>query len=153
MKKQNLIVLSAAIGLIVLVGALAFLLPENRTVPKDAPAVQVAQEPSATQRPAAEAYLLITVQGVVYEPLPLTGEGSFTLTQGDGAANTVRITPDSVCMEHSTCENQDCVDQGIVTLENMDDRALRNLIICLPNQVTLELHTPESLQRLLGGVE
>ena len=48
MKKQNLIVLSAAIGLIVLVGALAFLLPENRTAPKDAPAVQVAQEPSAT---------------------------------------------------------------------------------------------------------
>ena len=92
-----------------------------------------------------EAYLVMSVRGAIYEPLPLAGEGSFTIKQDENTTNTIHVTPHSVWMEHSTCDNQDCVDQGTVSLENMNDRVLYNMIICLPNEVVLELHTPETL--------
>ena len=52
-------------------------------------------------------------------------------------------------MKSSPCDNQDCVKQGEVTLANKDERILSNMIICLPNQVVLELYTPEELLELL----
>ena len=56
-------------------------------------------------------------------------------------------------MEDSTCENHDCVDQGLVTLENRTDRILSNMIICLPNQVILQLYSPEEvLDMVLRGM-
>lgn len=169
MKKQNVLVVCMAVALIALVAVLAFVLPQNRTLPENAPTVQLNDAPAATDVPAAqptaesaatatdlpkvEAYLLLTVQGAVYEPLPLAGEGSFTIKQEDGATNTVHVTPTSVYMEHSSCENQDCVEQGTVSLDNIDDRVLYNMIICLPNQVTLELHTEETLKKVFGVAE
>ena len=42
-------------------------------------------------------------------------------------------------MAFSTCDNQLCVSEGVVTLENKADRILGNYIVCLPNGVTLEL--------------
>jgi hypothetical protein len=56
-------------------------------------------------------------------------------------------------MESATCENQDCVHQGEVTLENKNARVLENLIICLPNQVYLELYSTEELLALSAGQE
>ena len=53
-------------------------------------------------------------------------------------------------MEKSTCENQDCVNQGLVTLENRDARVLYNMIVCLPNQVMLELYTYDEIMEMLG---
>ena len=41
--------------------------------------------------------------------------------------------------------------QGTVTLENRDERILYNMIICLPNQVMLELYTPEEVLEMYGG--
>ena len=91
-----------------------------------------------------EAYLLITVRGVQYEPIALDGEGEYTLRQKDtGAENTIHVTKDSIWMSSSTCENQDCVEQDVVSLENRQKRLLQNMIICLPNEVTLELLTAE----------
>ncbi len=122
-------------------------------------------EPAATEKPAedlaaesageataapVEAYLVISAQGAVYEPLPLAGEGVFTIKQDENTSNTVHVTPTSVWMEHSSCDNQDCVDQGVVSLENMESRVLVNMIICLPNQVVLELHTAETLANAFG---
>lgn len=49
-------------------------------------------------------------------------------------------------MKSSSCDNQACVHQGIVTLENMSTRVLQNMIICLPNEVVLSLLTPEEAQ-------
>ena len=54
-------------------------------------------------------------------------------------------------MEDSTCANHDCIDQGIVTLENRKERILGNMIICLPNQVCLQLYTPEEILALYEG--
>lgn len=101
--------------------------------------------------PAVKAYLLVTVRGVVYQPIPLTEEGEYTVKQGtSGMENVIHVTPTSVNMKSSTCDNQDCVQQGEVTLKNMKERILGNMIICLPNEVTLELYTPEGLMELLG---
>ena len=53
-------------------------------------------------------------------------------------------------MEEANCQNQDCVGQGEVTLENRYERILSNMIICLPNQVVLQLYSPEETMEMLG---
>lgn len=169
MKKKNLLVVGIVIIAIAVVAALGFLLPQHRTIDDNAPALTVSDAPAtdapaATAAPAADAqttsapadpsatedapllYLLVTVQGNIYEPLPLSGEGSFTVRQGEETSNTIHVTSSSVWMEHSTCDNQDCVEQGTVEYATMGSRVLYNMIICLPNQVSLELHTAQSLQ-------
>ena len=118
------------------------------------PEAAATEQPQVTPIVAAsqtKAYLLVTVGGVVYRPLPLTEEGEYTLTQENGAQNVIHVTADSVNMQSSTCDNQDCVMQGTVSLENMEDRLLGNMIVCLPNQVTLELYTAEEMTHLLSG--
>ena len=108
-----------------------------------------APDPSAE---AVKAYLVVTVNNMMYQPIPLTRETSYTLTQKDiGAVNVVHVTADSVFMESSTCEGHDCVKQGTVSLENRSQRVLGNMIICLPNKVSLELYTPEEAQDLLSA--
>ena len=66
---------------------------------------------------------------------------------GTVTENDICVTPTGVYRKCSTCDNQDCVYQGEVTLDNMDERILGNMIICLPNQVCLELY---SIEQLLG---
>lgn len=165
MKKTNLLVVGVVLAVIALIALIAVVAPPTRTIDTDAPAVTVSDTPTdvpqassapeateaqPTDVPPVEAYLIITVQGNIYEPLPLTGEGTFTLRQSDTTFNTVHITPTSMWMEHSSCDNQDCVEQGVVSLENMTERVLYNMVICLPNQVSLELHTPETLMDAFG---
>ena len=114
-----------------------------------ADATAAAPDPSAE---AVKAYLVVTVNNMMYQPIPLTRETSYTLTQKDiGAVNVVHVTADSVFMESSTCEGHDCVKQGTVSLENRSQRVLGNMIICLPNKVSLELYTPEEAQDLLSA--
>lgn len=116
-------------------------------------APQATDAAEATDAPA-KAYLLVTVGGTVYQPLPLTRDGRYTVTQkATGAENVIHVTEDSVNMESSTCENQDCVNQGVVSLENKNERILANMIICLPNQVTLELYTPDEMRQLLLSMQ
>ena len=64
----------------------------------------------------------------------------------------IEVTPTSVKMYESTCANQDCVRQGTVSLENYKQRVLQNMIICLPNEVMLELYTAEELAALLRNM-
>jgi len=127
------------------------------TTDEPSPATVTAPEATdaaeATDAPA-KAYLLVTVGGVVYQPIPLTQEGRYTITQkATGAENVIHVTEDSVNMESSTCENQDCVNQGVVSLENKNERILANMIVCLPNQVTLELYTPDEMRQLLLSMQ
>ena len=87
-------------------------------------------------------------------PLPTEGDSVFPLSQvlpdGTQALNVIHLTPDGVYMEDSTCKNHDCVGEGEVTLENISERILGNMIICLPNQVVLQLYTPEETMAILG---
>lgn len=95
------------------------------------------------------AYLLVSVRGLQYEPILLDQEADYTLRQKDTSAeNVIHVTRDSIRMASSTCENQDCVEQGIVSVSNRKQRLLRNMIICLPNEVTLELITSEEADQI-----
>jgi hypothetical protein len=120
--------------------------------PTEVPEAEPTEEPTAV--PTAEpvnltdpdqAYIVVTAGGVVYEPIPLTGPQVFGLRRGE-MINIIEVTENSICMAESTCENQDCVLQGTVTLENRKTRVLQNMILCLPNDVGLELCTFAELQ-------
>lgn len=98
----------------------------------------------------AYGYMLLTVHGIPYDIIPLRDNGEFVLTQSDiGATNTIHTTKYSAWMAHSTCDNQDCVEQGIVSLDNIKERILGNMIICLPNGLMVELLTAEELAEAL----
>ncbi len=114
--------------------------------------------PDATEVPGPEltarGYVLIsaaTVSG--WLPLPEEEDVIYPLRQvipGIGETeNVIHLTPEGVYIEEATCENHDCVEQGIVTLENRSSRVLGNMIICLPNQVFLELFTPEEVLEMI----
>lgn len=80
--------------------------------------------------------------------LPSSGEQTIVIRQGEGEdamENVLRLTPDGVTVISANCDNQDCVEQGTVTLDNKDSRALGSMIICLPHQVSVELYAAEEL--------
>ena len=100
----------------------------------------------------ARGYVLVQAAGQSgWLPLPDREEDSYTfpirqMTQdGKIVENLVRVTPEGMYMESANCENQDCVHQGMVTLENRNTRVLMNFILCLPHQVSLALYTPDEI--------
>ncbi len=151
MRNKNLWIILAALVLIAAVFAAALLMKPTAANISGEQIVATTGNPDAAE---AQAYLLVTVGGVTYQPLPLQGEGEFSLTQDEGSkVNIVHVTPTSVWMANSTCDNQDCVDQGVVSLDTMDSRVLGNMIICLPHQVTLELYTVAEMNALIASLE
>ena len=129
-----------------LLGAIALAEPES------APG-----EDEAAPQPAAGYVLVSTATQSGWLPLPEEGEITFPLKQvlpdGTESENLIHLTPEGVYMEDSTCQGHDCVNQGMVTLENKDERILGNMIICLPNQVVLQLYTPEELLEMMQSGE
>ncbi len=103
----------------------------------------------ASGSPAKGYVLVSTATQTGWLPLPPEGEYSYPLKQvkpdGSEVENIIHLTPEGVYMEDATCENHDCVNQGMVTLDNKEERILGNMIICLPNQVYLQLFTPEEV--------
>ena len=122
---------------------------------------QNAQEPtleeaaSPAEAKSAGGYVIVTAgnESRIFS-VPAEGEYSFSVVlqqeNGEETENVVHISSEGVYMEKSTCENQDCVNQGLVTLENRDARVLYNMIVCLPNQVMLELYTYDEVLEMLG---
>lgn len=113
--------------------------------PPSASADSTRQEPANAVPPTlvpAQNYLSIRIGRVLYDPIPLLEDKELEIAQPDGRRNVVALTPDSIVMKESNCENQDCVQQGAVTGENRDRRVLFNQIICLPNQVVLSFLSP-----------
>lgn len=130
--------------------------PQATQAPEVTEAPQATEAPKATQAPAQEAamvgpmppkqaervrgYVVLTVGGRQYgEPIPMDRDKVITLKQDDGKVNKVHITPETVYMEYSTCENQDCVGQGEVHVDTYQNRILGTYIICLPNNVSIEM--------------
>lgn len=144
------------------VDANAPLLPLTATdAPTEAPTELATSTPEAAATPEAtatpdlsqvKAFLVVTVSDKTYQPIPLTEEGYYRLRHGD-CINIVHVTPTSIDMHEANCDNQDCVEQGEVTLENKDTRILGNRIICLPNQVTLQLYSRNELMDWLTTVQ
>ena len=129
--------------------------PEITAAPEATAAPEVTDVPEATATPdlsQVKAFLVVTVGDKTYQPIPLTEEGYYRFRHGD-CINIVHVTPTSIDMHEANCDNQDCVEQGEVTLENKDTRILGNRIICPPNQVTLQLYSRDELMDWLTTVQ
>ncbi len=124
---------------------------QDVSVPVDSPSSS--EDTEGTPVPAKAYVLVTTASRMGFLPLPEEEDILFPLVQtlpdGTETENIIHLTPDGVYMESSTCENQDCVGEGIVTLENRRNRILGNMIVCLPNQVTLQLFTPEEILSMM----
>lgn len=81
----------------------------------------------------------ITCDGQPLLDLPFGEAHSVQIIQDDGSENTVAITGDAVYMEHADCDNQDCVQMGAVTRENLELRVMGGFIICLPHKISVEV--------------
>lgn len=145
----------AALVALLLIGAALAETPaiEPTAAPTVEPTASAEAEPSATPQPAKGYVLVSTATRMGFLPLPEEGEYSYHLEQvlpdGTPAENVIHVSAEGVWMEESTCDNHDCIDQGEVTLDNRKDRILGNMIICLPNQVTLQLLTPEEIEEMV----
>lgn len=128
---------------------------EAPTATPEEAATSTDMEESAGKEDAAslaDAYLVVMVGDVVYNPIPLTGPNRYVLRQSNGEkVNIVEVTEDSIWMAESTCDNQDCIYQGKVSLENRDARVLQNMVLCLPHNVTLLLMTQDEIRQALPG--
>ena len=93
-------------------------------------------------------YMIVTSGNTTYQPILLDKEDTITITRGEDKVNRVHITPESIMVESATCENQDCVEQGMVTVENRSSRVLGNMIICLPHRLQLYLVTADELREM-----
>lgn len=135
--------------------------PEATEEPKATDAPEITAEPEATEAPEVtdapqsanmvgpmmpqqtdkvRGHVVITVAGRQYgDPIPMDRDKIITIKQDNGAINKIHITPEYVVMESSTCENQDCIGEGEVNVNTYKDRILSTYIICLPNQVTIEM--------------
>ena len=166
--KKDLIVVGALLAAALLLHALSALLPdpslENKTAdvtlapdaieyiePTSAPTQEPQKETAAPQAagpvgpmPKAQTekvrgHVVLTVAGRQYgDPITMDRDKIITLKQEDGKINKVHITPEKVFMESSTCDNQDCVMQGEITVDNYKTRVLTTYVICLPNDVSIE---------------
>ena len=83
--------------------------------------------------------IYITCDGQPLLDLPFGEAHSVQIIQDDGSENTVAITEDAVYMEHADCDNQDCVQMGAVTRENLELRVMGGFIICLPHKISVEV--------------
>ena len=81
----------------------------------------------------------ITLDGAPLIDLPFGEAHTVEILQPDGAENTVALTGEEVVMEHANCENQDCVQMGAVTRDNLELRVMGGFIICLPHKVSVEV--------------
>lgn len=129
--------------------------PEATTEPAATEASAATEAPEATDAPQSanmvgpmmpkqtekvRGHVVITVAGRQYgDPIPMDRDKIITVKQENGAINRIHITPEYVEMESSTCENQDCIGEGEVNVNTYKDRILSTYIICLPNQVTIEM--------------
>lgn len=109
----------------------------------------IAEVTSYFDKNPAESYLLVRTNQSASPPIPLNEEYSFKVKQHDGSENVIHVGVNSFYMESSNCDNQNCVEEGTVTLDNMHERVLFNMILCLPHQLTLEMLTPDEARDVL----
>lgn len=121
---------------------------------KEAPAQAQSEAFGPALPPPSEpiaGYVLIGVAGKQYgDPIPMDREKTITIRQERDKVNEIYITPSSVAMHSSTCENQDCVGQGEITTDNYTTRILSTFILCLPNEVSIEFIPAQNVEEANG---
>lgn len=88
--------------------------------------------------------VVINVDGNEYGRYPLDQDNVIEIHNGY-RHNTVTIKDGGVFMSYSTCENQICVHEGVVTTPGQ-------LIVCLPNYVIVEIEGGEDSDEALDAI-
>lgn len=127
-KKRDMILIGMAA---LAAGALLWLLPTLRLTPA----------------PHTALYMRYQVEGQEPVTVPLGEDRELTVDQGADISNTFRLFATGFVMESSTCKNQVCVHQGEVTIDNMAERPLYQMIICAPHRLVAELLTAEEVEK------
>jgi len=83
-------------------------------------------------------YAVIYAGQEEYQRIPLN-QPQTVIIDKDGKFNEIRVWEEGVVMHSANCDSQDCIHQGEVTLENLDTRISGGWIICLPNEIAIEL--------------
>ena len=81
----------------------------------------------------------VTLDGEALMDLPFGEAHTVEIVQPGVGENTVELTGDSVYMLHADCENQDCVNMGAVTRDNLELRVMGGFIVCLPHKLSVEV--------------
>ena len=81
----------------------------------------------------------IYVGSALYQEADLSEDQVILIQQEDGKENRLVIANGQAYMESANCPNQDCIAQTPLRGGDSQLRALGNWIICLPNQVSVEL--------------
>ena len=158
LKNRNVLLVLIVLLLILAVWIASLLVDTTpETLPELPDAARETVLPGETQAPAKQeiplGYVLAQANGETkWIALPTTDEDLYiTISRQDdsGISNTLRLMKNGFVMDSSTCDNQDCVMQGEVTLENKDERVLMHMVICLPHNVSAELYSLEELQEML----
>ena len=118
MDKKNWLVLGGVVLLAVLVLLVSALLPKTE---------------------AEVDCVVIRVGNEEYARVPLSQPQTLTVRQENGAVNVVEVSERGMRMASSTCDNQICVHQGWVTLDNWEMKPQQQFGSSLPTQVMLEL--------------
>lgn len=83
--------------------------------------------------------LRIYVGEALYREVSLSEEQEIRIQQPDGSWNLLVIRQGEAYMAEASCPNQDCVHQSPLIPGQTQLRPLGKWIICLPNQVSVEL--------------
>ena len=89
-------------------------------------------------------YINIYIGNTLHAQLSLADEQTHTVAQSDAMRNEIAVENGSAYMRFATCPNQDCVHQPSLSPETLAAHPLYGWIICLPNQVSLELVVEET---------
>ena len=81
----------------------------------------------------------VTLDGEALLDAPFGEARTIEIVQPGVGENTIAVTADSVCMLHADCENQDCVNMGEVTRDNLELRVMGGFIVCLPHRLSVEV--------------
>lgn len=81
----------------------------------------------------------VTLDGQPLIDLPFGEAHTVRVLQPDGAENEIVLTGEAAYMNSANCDNQDCVDMGAVTRENLELRVMGGFIICLPHRLSVEV--------------
>ena len=152
-EKKDRLIFIVVIGIALLLFAVTKWIPGRMPSPSGE-SLSVAGEtaltessPSSLHEGDEDMFLVVSVGRVTYEPIRLEGDAEYVLNQKETARqNVIHVAKDSAWMASSTCENQNCVEQGIVSAENREGRLLRNMIVCLPNEVLMELLSRKEME-------
>ena len=101
----------------------------------------------------AESYLVVWFgEYYYYGPFPLLEEfegQQARLSVSDSDYIVISLGKNHFNMAESSCPDQICITEGEVTLDNRENRLLGSCVYCLPNQITLEMRSPQEALDLL----